>query len=158
MMRGLMHIVMALVVLWIAAAAAYLTPAATQTAPEPNWTTRAVVTRVIDGDTVEVEIRRTLRVRMLDCWAQESRHDPRLPESERDAARERGQAAKAHLQQLADGRAVTVQIPLDPGGDMSRAITMGRVLGRVWLVDDPGESLAEKQVKAGHATAERTIR
>lgn len=158
MMRPLHSMIGALVAVWIAAAAAYLTPAATQTAPEPNWTTRAVVTRVIDGDTVEVEIRRTLRVRMLDCWAQESRHDPRLPESERDAARERGQAAKAHLQQLADGRAVTVQIPLDPGGDVSRAITMGRVLGRVWLVDDPGESLAEKQVKAGHATAERTIR
>jgi hypothetical protein len=29
---------------------------------------------------------------------------------------------------------------------------MGRLLGRVWLADDPTESLSEKQVKAGHAT------
>ncbi len=126
-------------------------------APDPSWVTRAVVTRVVDGDTVEVEIRRTLRVRMLQCWAQESRHDPRLPEPDRDAAKARGQAAKAHLQQLAEGQAVTVQVPLDASGDVSKAITIGRVLGHVWLISDPAESLAEKQVKAGHATPERTI-
>ena len=33
-------------------------------APDPGWTTRGVITRVIDGDTVEVTIKRTLRVRL----------------------------------------------------------------------------------------------
>lgn len=42
-------------------------------APSPSWTTRAKVLRVIDGDTVEVEIRRTVRVRMLGCWSPEKK-------------------------------------------------------------------------------------
>lgn len=123
-----------------------------RTAPEPSWTTQAVVTRVIDGDTLDVEIRRTIRVRLLDCWSPESRIDSRLPEAERAAAKVAGNAAKSHLADLATGRAVILQIPLGTDGNTSHIMTLGRVLGNVWLVDDQAETLSEKQIKAGHAT------
>lgn len=124
-------------------------------APEPSWTTRAKVLRVIDGDTLEVEIRRVVRVRMLDCWAPESKQDPRVPEINRLMQKAKGQASKTNLIRLADGQDVTVQIPLDSDGDIAKSMTMGRVLGHVWLVDHPEKSLSVQQVEAGHATTEK---
>ena len=124
-------------------------------APSPSWTTRAKVLRVIDGDTVEVEIRRTVRVRMLDCWCPESKQDPRLPESRRLAEKAKGQAAKQNLISLANGKEVIVSVPLSDDGDMAKFMTMGRVLGYVWLVDHPEKSLSAQQVEAGHATTEK---
>ena len=47
-------------------------------APDPGWTTRGVISRVIDGDTVEVEITRKIVVRLRDCWAPEKRIDPSI--------------------------------------------------------------------------------
>lgn len=122
-----------------------------QSAPDPSWTTEAKVLRVIDGDTIEVAITRTFRVRMLDCWAPESRRDPRLGESERAAEKTKGQAAKENLISLANGREVIVSVPLSAKGDVAQVWTMGRVLGHVWLADDREESLSEKQVRAGFA-------
>ena len=120
-------------------------------APKPSWTTSAKVVRVIDGDTLEVEIRRVLRVRMLDCWCPESRMDPRLDESRREAEKAKGQAAKEHLTSLANGREVIVSVPMVADGDVSKIWTMGRVLGWVWLADQPEKSLSVRQVEAGHA-------
>ena len=116
--------------------------------PAPGWTTQARCLRVVDGDTLEVEVRRVIRVRMLDCWAPESKIDPRVPERSQAAEKLAGQSAKENLRKLAEGRDVVVQIPSDV--DVARAITMGRWLGHVWLEGD-GESLAEKQVKGGFA-------
>ncbi len=124
-------------------------------APSPSWTTRAKVLRVIDGDTLEVEIRRVVRVRMLDCWAPESKQDPRLPDSRRQAEKAKGQAAKQNLNSLANGREVIVSVPLSDDGDVAKSMTMGRVLGHVWLVDHPEKSLSVQQVEAGHATTEK---
>jgi len=124
-------------------------------APDPGWVTHATVSRVIDGDTIDVEIKKTLRVRLLDCWSPESRMDSRLPVVERSAAKAAGQAAKRNLEQIAAGREVIVQIPADKDGDISHVLTMDRVLGRVWLAESPAESLSEKQVKAGHAKTKR---
>ena len=126
-----------------------------QSAPQPAWVTTAKVVRVIDGDTLEVEIRRVVRIRMLDCWAPESKQDPRIPELRRQSEKAKGQAAKAALTKLAEGKVVTVQIPLDADGDLAKSMTMGRVLGYVWLTSDPAESLSEKQVRNGHATIEK---
>ena len=77
-------------------------------APDPGWTTRGVISRVIDGDTVEVEITRKIVVRLRDCWAPEKRLDPSLPEIDRNAAKLRGVASAVHLQSLAEGQACTV--------------------------------------------------
>jgi endonuclease YncB( thermonuclease family) len=118
-------------------------------APKPSWTTAAKVLRVIDGDTLEVEVRRVIRVRLLDCWAPESKIDPRIPEGRQAAEKKAGQASKANLQKLVEGKDVIVQIPSD--AEVAKSITMGRWLGRVWIEGD-GESLNEKQVRGGFAT------
>ncbi len=116
--------------------------------PSPGWTTQARCLRVVDGDTLEVEVRRVIRVRMLDCWAPESKIDPRVPEGSQTAEKLAGQSAKENLRRLAEGRDLIVQIP--SGEDVAKSITMGRWLGHVWVEGD-GESLAEKQVKGGFA-------
>lgn len=123
--------------------------------PVPSWTTQARCLRVVDGDTLEVEVRRVIRVRMLDCWAPESKIDPRVPEGSQTAEKLAGQSAKENLRKLAEGRDVVVQIPSDV--DVARAITMGRWLGHVWLEGD-GESLAEKQVRGGFAEVKKPER
>lgn len=126
-------------------------------APSPSWTTTATVTRVVDGDTVDVEIRRVIRVRLLDCWAPEAKQDSRVQEADRDAAKQAGIASKEHLTALAQGKTAVVQVPLDESGEVAKAITLGRVLGNVWLEERPDESLSEIQVRTGHATKERTL-
>ena len=122
-----------------------------EAAPVPSWTTNGIVTRVIDGDTVDVQVTRTIRVRMVDCWAPESHADSRLPVAERAAEKQRGQDSRLNLAGLAEGQAVIVQIPTSAGGDVAEVFTFGRALGRVWLESDPGESLNAKQVRGGFA-------
>lgn len=124
-------------------------------APEPAWVTPGRVLRVIDGDTLEVEIRRTIRVRMLNCWAPESHRDGRVAEEEREEQRALGIASKKSLQSVAEDRDVIVRIPTATDGDLSQVFTLGRVLGEVWLQSDPSESLSERQVRLGHATKEK---
>jgi hypothetical protein len=46
--------------------------------PRPGWTTAGEVVAVKDGDTVRVRLTREFDVRLLDCWADESRRDPRI--------------------------------------------------------------------------------
>jgi endonuclease YncB( thermonuclease family) len=123
-----------------------------KTIPEPAWITPARVIRVIDGDTVEVEIRKTLRVRMLDCWAPESHRDGRVDESEREEQKALGIASKKSLENYAQDRDVILRIPTSNDGDMSQVFTLGRVLGELWLTSRPEESLSERQVRLGHAT------
>ena len=48
-----------------------------------------------------------------------------------------------------------MSVPLSDDGDMAKFMTMGRVLGYVWLVDHPEKSLSAQQVEAGHATTEK---
>ena len=48
--------------------------------PVPGWATTCELDRVIDGDTIDVRVSRVIRVRLLDCWAPETR-DPGGPES-----------------------------------------------------------------------------
>ena len=120
--------------------------------PEPVWITKATVVNVVDGDTVDVEIRRTIRVRLIDCWAPESRIDKRLPKEKRAEEKEAGKKSKAALTELALGKRVVLQVTTDE--DVMKATTLGRVLGKVWLEGDD-ETLNEIQVRTGHATTEQ---
>lgn len=124
-------------------------------APAHGWSTPCRVVAVIDGDTIDVEVKRTIRIRLLDCWSPESRTT--------DAAeKKRGLAAKEHLRAMAEGCDATLFVPAGPDGDVKDLTTLGRVLGQVWLVRSDGtpeaESLAEMQVKAGHATKANAAR
>lgn len=123
-----------------------------QQAPQPALITNATVTNVVDGDTIDVEIKRTVRIRLLDCWAPEKRIDNRLPESKQKAEKLAGIASKNNLSTICQGKEVIVSIPVDPSGDISKSITMGRVLGTVWLTDKPDKSLNQIQVEQGYAT------
>lgn len=105
------------------------------------------VSRVIDGDTVEIKIERTIRVRLLDCWAPETRTSSAIE-------KQRGIDSRDHLEREAIGREVELQIPLDADGKFGDAMSFGRVLGRVRRVDD-GQDLSVLQVAAGKATKAR---
>ena len=124
--------------------------------PDPGWTTRGIISRVIDGDTVEVTIKRTLRVRLQDCWAPETRLDPGVPPIDREAAKLRGIASAEHLRRVADGHECMLHIPthLADGEtqDIGGSFSMGRAIGRVWI---NGTDLAELQVRKGYATREK---
>lgn len=103
------------------------------------------VTRVLDGDTLEVEVRRTVRIRLLDCWAPETRT--------RDLEeKQRGLAAKRALTELVHGAEVVVEVPIEGDAKFGDAMSMGRVLGRVRL---EGADVSEVMVSAGHATKEK---
>lgn len=136
------------------APAARPVPAAGDSAPSPSWTTRATVVNVVDGDTLDIEIRRAIRVRMLDCWSPEKKVDARLPKEKQAEEKQAGLAAKKRLTELAMGKTVVVQVPTDPSGNVSKILTMNRVLGTVWIEGD-SESLSQRQVKDGFATKEK---
>lgn len=82
--------------------------------------------RVIDGDTLVIRSTVDYHVRLLDCWAPESRTKDPLEKVQ-------GLKAKSRLQQLVEGQRVRVHLPAD--GDFTDMITMGRVLGHVWTMD-----------------------
>jgi endonuclease YncB( thermonuclease family) len=118
--------------------------------PELGWITPARITRVIDGDTIEFETKRTFTARLRNCWAPESHLDGRVPASRREAEKARGIKSAEHLRKLCEGKDVIVRILGDPNGDFRRVTTLSRVVADVVLTET-GESLADLQVAAGHA-------
>lgn len=103
------------------------------------------MTRVIDGDTVDVEVTRTIRVRLLDCWAPESR-------TRNKAEKAAGLESKEALKRWIEGQPVTLHIPTH-SGDIAEALTMGRVLGHLW--SKGGDNVSESQVCLGFATRKK---
>lgn len=119
-------------------------------APQLGYTTRCRVTEVIDGDTLEVQIVKKLRVRLIDCWAPETR-------TKDDKEKRSGILSKEHLRYLAAGREGTLLVPGHQDNELGDAITMSRALGRVW-VDGQERSLSELQVAAKHAATRKGAR
>ena len=133
---------------WVGiASAVFSTPTAGISGDSPplGWTTTATVVNVVDGDTVDVEVRRRVRIRLLECWAPETRT--------RDAdEKRRGLAAKQHMRQMVMDKQVTLHIPTDGSGDMKQVLTLNRLLGRLYL---EGNDVSAAMVAAGHATREK---
>lgn len=97
----------------------------THDCPPPGITIDGTVIRVIDGDTVVVRSSVEYHVRLLDCWAPESRTI--------DAAeKQRGLKSKARMVELATGKVVRVHLP--GKSNVTDMLTLGRVLGRVWIL------------------------
>tara|TARA_R110002051_G_scaffold268831_1_gene328872 strand:- start:809 stop:1243 length:435 start_codon:yes stop_codon:yes gene_type:complete len=121
--------------------------------PPKGITTDVKVVRVIDGDTVDVAITRTVRVRLLDCWAPETRtKDP--------AEKAKGYESKKYLHDMLTQvfyndlaarkkKKVTLFIPADEQGEIKDNFTFSRVLGRLFV---GGEDVSELMVKNGKAT------
>ena len=120
--------------------------------PETGLTIDARVVRVIDGDTVVVETTLQHTVRLLDCWAPETR----TRDLEEKA---KGLKAKKHVQELLDacGNKVRLHVP-GHDGQLSKLTTIGRVLGRLWRLTSGGpeaQDVSALMVQAGHATPEK---
>lgn len=114
-------------------------------APPTGYTTEATLVRVIDGDTAEIEIRKTVKVRLLDCWCSETR-------TKDMAEKRKGMAAKkavANLYAESNGELI-LHIPTHKG-DISELFTLGRTLGIIWA-DPEKDSINERMVADGFAT------
>ena len=117
-------------------------------APPLGLTARATITRVVDGDTVDVTLTIPVRVRLLRCWA------PEITGIEQFA----GHRAKEALERMAPvGSRVHVQVPTDQADSLSSVLTFGRALGRIWREGDD-DDLSSLMVAAGHATTEKVAR
>jgi endonuclease YncB( thermonuclease family) len=120
--------------------------------PPKGITTDVKVVRVVDGDTVDVSITRTVRVRLLDCWAPETRtKDP--------GEKVRGYESKKYLNNLLKQvfyndvaarkrKKITLFIPADEQGELKENFSFSRVLGRLFV---DGEDVSERMVEAGKA-------
>lgn len=111
---------------------------------EPAYLYRAQVTRVIDGDTVDVTLDlgfyielRAQRIRLLGIDAPEVKGE----------TREAGQAAKAFLKDLVEGRWIIIRT-VKGKDDGDRADSFGRWLGVLYL---DGVDVNEAMMAAGHA-------
>ena len=111
--------------------------------PPLGITARAYVTRILDGDTVELELRLPVRVRLLDCWAPELR----TPE---------GPASKEALTKLLPvGSKVVLHVPTTKAKNASDVLTFGRVLGHIWR---KGKNASAEMVQQGFATEKKQKR
>lgn len=110
-------------------------------APEMATTVACRVVRVIDGDTVEVVVQQVYRVRLIDCWAPETRGDSKT----------QGLASKEHLREHIGRHGLDAVLSVPWSEDSAKSWSLGRVLGRIWLRGQ-NRSLSEVQCDAGHAT------
>ena len=120
--------------------------------PPRGFVVDGTVVRVIDGDTVVVRSQIEYQIRLLDCWAPESR-------TKDLAEKQRGLAAKARMQELADCQQCRVFMPA--AGTVAERINMGRILGRVWILQDGSPTdtdLSSIMVSEGHATLTKEVK
>lgn len=111
---------------------------------EPAYLYRAEVVRVVDGDTVDVDIDlgfyiwiRKQRVRLLDIDAPEVKGNSKVA----------GLAASEFLKNLVDGKTVIIRTAKGKDG-ADRDDSFGRWLGTIYL---DGLDVNQELMRAGHA-------
>ena len=106
---------------------------------EPCWITECETKRVIDGDTVDVTVTRTLRIRLKDCWAPENG----TPE---------GNKSSSALRKMIECKKLKLKVTTDE--DVKSMLTFGRVVGELYVDDGNGNdvNVSEVMVDAGLAT------
>lgn len=125
-------------------AAWFLDPQACAAAPQTATTVRCKVSRIVDGDTVQVIVSQIYRVRLKDCWAPEVRGDEKS----------KGLESKEHLRQFVQQHGLHGVLSVPWSEDVGKSWSMGRVIGDVWI-DGQERSLSEIQCAAGHAKEKR---
>ena len=112
-------------------------------APPIGWTVQVKIIEVYDGDTVVCEIRKRVRIRLLDCWAPEIR-------TKNKDEKQKGYDSKENLTKILPyGSDAILHIP--GSVDIGRSLTFGRFLGHLWA-DAEDDNVSMQQVAAGHAT------
>lgn len=123
---------------------------ANETAPDQGIVSTATVESVYDGDTITVSVKKTFKVRMLDCWAPEVRTKDKEEKL-------RGIASKEYLNSLIKkGDRVVVEIPMTE--NIADSFTFGRILAHVWKdLDGDGslDNISNEMVDNGFATKEK---
>jgi endonuclease YncB( thermonuclease family) len=109
--------------------------------PAGVTTDNAKCVRVVDGDTVDIEVRYVVRVRLATCWAPERRTVA-------------GEKAWEDLELHASGKPCVLHIPTQGARSFADVSTLGRVVGHVWLKDSD-ESLSAWQVRRKNAATEK---
>jgi len=124
--------------------------------PANGWTTEVEIKRVYDGDTLIVDVRRILTVRLKDCWCSEIR-------TRNKDEKKKGIAARNHLREILSenknqdtgklkyAKAV-LHIPADEDSEIKDVFTFGRVLGHIFI---DGKDVSEIMIESGHATKEK---
>lgn len=103
--------------------------------PKPSLNLPCEIIEVYDGDTLTVRVAIDIRVRLLNCWAEELHKG--------------GKASKEHLQKIAPpGTTSILEIPLGGATRLDDLFTFGRVIAHVHC---NGISLTEEQIASGHA-------
>lgn len=115
------------------------------TRPEPGVVLGSCkIARVLDGDTIEVEVLRKVRVRILDCWAPEKKR------TKHPSEKSRGLLSKHHAERCFPvGTGVILEIATDGDNDLGDGLTFGRVVGDVWA-DGDQRSFAEIMNATGY--------
>lgn len=110
---------------------------------------RATVQRVIDGDTLVLQIQLPLHIRLRDCWAPET-------DSKDEATKAKAEQATAQLKKLApEGSPVILEIDTSDATTLSHVLTFGRILGDVFPKGDQ-DSLSVQMLRTGLATKDKT--
>jgi endonuclease YncB( thermonuclease family) len=123
--------------LFLAVAIAWATERVSQQPPQAAITVPCTMVEVHDGDTLTVDVRIPVRVRLLDCWARELREPG-------------GETARDHLRQLAAGKRGVLHVPLAGADRTDDVLSFGRLLAHVWVAGDD-RSLSARMVADGFA-------
>lgn len=113
--------------------------------PPNGWTTDCKIVEVYDGDTVTVEIKRRVRVRLLGCWAPEIR-------TRDDQEKRQARASREHLKGLAEGMMAKLFVPAEDNEKAGDEWSLSRVLGHLWV---GSKHLATAQTESGNASSRK---
>ena len=105
------------------------------TAPKPGWITEVDYVRAVDGDTIEVEIRRRFKVRIQDIDIVESNS-------------ERGQEATEYVDEILNkAREIIVKIPTNNPLNLMDVNSFERIVGEIYV---NGRKLSTILKRAGY--------
>lgn len=109
-----------------------------RTQPRPGFTTEAKVVRIIDADTIEVEVKRTAKIRLLGC---------NVPDKDKVKSEEAEDWVKGIVAAYNGDVILFVPAGKDPLriGDIH---SFERILGELWI---GGLNVSEQLVRLGYA-------